>query len=407
MHNLHRTRLGALQRPPVGVARYAAALALGSSLTGLILDPLAAYADEFKVLPSIDLQARVDNNPLLQVGSSKTVFIATASPRLKLLSRGDRLQYSFTGGVDLRAYAGWDRNATDDERLSFSGSYLTTERSRVGLNASIDRITILDALEDNTGKLTVPARVTSASVRPNFTYLLDPVDEIDFSGFFADRAYNAPQLIDYREFGGSITLSRQLSDVDKVSLSVSGEHSEPDQPFAITTEIYSANVGWAHTLMGGLVARVAAGPVLIHRNLPAGLIGNDPDQTGYQASVGFSNPIDDLSSVAVDFSHQALPTGSGGVSQRDFVHLGVQRKLTPVLTLAVDAKYTHGDSGGLNSDTLDTLLDGSARLDWQLNDVSKLSLGYYHRRETFRTTSGRASSDGIFLSLNRSFGRAQ
>ena len=89
------------------------------------------------------------------------------------------------------------------------------------------------------------------------------------------------------------------------------------------------------------------------------------------------------------------------------MHLGVLRKLTPVLTLNLDGHYTHSDAHGFDTDTLDTLYDARVGLAWQLNDVSNISLSYYHRQESFRTVSGRASSDGVFISLNRSFGRAQ
>ena len=386
--------------------RSAAALIVNAALAGLVADPIGARADELKVLPSVTVQAGVDTNPLLQVGNSKSIFIGTLSPTLKLLKRGDRVQYSLSTGADLRGYSGWDKDFTDSEQASLTASYLATERLQTGLNASVNRATILDALEDNTGKFTVPARLITTSVSPNAAFLLDPVDEIDFSGFFTDRSYNSPQLIDYQEYGGSIGFSRAMSETDKVSVSLTTRHSEPQLALATKTEIYSANLGWAHKVDVGLVATIGGGPVLIRRKSPAGF-GNPPDQWGYQVNLSVSDPIDELTDLTIDFSHQALPTGAGGVGQRNVVHLGVLRKLTPVLTLNLDGHYTHSDAHGFDTDTLDTLYDARVGLAWQLNDVSNISLSYYHRQESFRTVSGRASSDGVFISLNRSFGRAQ
>lgn len=383
-----------------------ASAVVSSALLGLALAPVTLYADELKVLGNLNVQASGDTNPLLQVGTTKNVFIGTVSPSLQVLSRSDRLQYNLSAGADLRGYGGWDRDFTDSERASISGTYLTTERSRLGLNASVDRVTILDALEDNTGKFTVPARVTTASISPSVYYLLDPVDELDFSGYFSDRSYNSPQLIDYQEYGASFGLTRTLSETDKLAIHFTGEHTEPQISLATKTDIISATLSWGHELAGGLVATLSGGPVLIRRRLPTGF-GTEPDQWGYQATVSFYDPIDELTSVAVDFNQRATPTGVGGVGQRYSAHVGLQRKLTPLLSLAIDGHYTHSISHGLNVDNLDTLYDAGARFDWQLNDVSKVSLGYYYRDETFRTVAGHASSNSVILSLSRSFGRVQ
>src|SRR5262249_54351173 len=160
-----------------GLARPSRLIAVSAAFAGLVINPISVRADEFAVLPNVSAQAGIDTNPSLEVGTSKTVFIGTLSPSLTLLDKGDRLQYSLSARAGLGGYRGWERVFPDPEQGSFSSTYLTPDRSHIGFDASVSHATILDALEDNTGRFTVPASLLSTSVSTTYGYLLDPVDE--------------------------------------------------------------------------------------------------------------------------------------------------------------------------------------------------------------------------------------
>jgi hypothetical protein len=366
-----------------------------------------ALADELKLIPSIDVQARVDNNPLLRIQGAKPILIGQMTPQLKLNQRNDRLDYSLTALVNLRAYAGWDNTSSDDERAALNANYSTSERSRLGLAASLDRVTLLDALEDNTGRFTRPARVTTTSIAPNAALLVNPVDEVGVAGFITNKTYDSPQLQNFRQYGASLRWSRALSEVDSGSILVSAARVDPANALIAATEVYSAILALSHKLPGGLRVSASAGPQIVRRIRPPGTVGKSKDETGYEADVSLSNPIDELTTMTIDFSHQAQPNGTAGVSQRNSIRLSGQRRLSPVLTLNLSANLTTSDASGLNADTLRDLFGANVGLNWQLSYVSKLSLGYYHRSQTFRTVAGTASSDGLYLTFSQTLGDRQ
>lgn len=365
-----------------------------------------AWADELVIVPSVELQGRVDNNPLLQVQGSKTLYLGQITPRLTVRQRADRYDLSLSASANLRGYTGLHGGNPDDEQLDLATDYSTTELTKVGIRASVNRVTLLNQLEDNTGRLTRPARATNVSVSPHAILLADPVDEVEIAGSFNSQTYDAPQLQNYREYGASTTWSHTFNDIDTASVDFVFKRIEPSRSALGKSELYAARIGFSRKLPGRMTAHLSVGPQFVHRDLPAGVTGISSSETGYTADLSISDPIDELTNVVIDFNHQASPNSTGRVSVRDAAGVSVSRRLTPLISLNLSGNYTHSESGSTGVDNLKDLFGVDAGLNFQLSYTSSLSLGYFHRRETFRTTPGVASSDGVYLALKRSFGSA-
>lgn len=363
-------------------------------------------SDELVIVPSIELQGRVDSNPLLQIQGSKTLYLGQLMPQVTLHRRNDRYDLSLTGSADLRAYTGLHGGNPDDERLDLTTDYSVSEITKLGIAASMNRITLLNQLEDNTGQLTRPARATNVTVSPHVIMAADPVDEVEIAGFFDSQTYDSSQLRNYREYGGNAAWSHTFNDIDTATLDFVAERIEPSDKMLGETEVYGAQLGFSRKLPGGMTAKISAGPQIVHREVPAGITGIRPHESGYTADLSLSDPIDQLTNVTIDFSHQAQPNSTGQVSVRDAVRVSALRRLTPLVTLNLSGNYTNSESDSAGVDNIKDLFGIDVGLSFQLGYTSSLALGYFHRRETFRTTPGIASSDGVYLSLRRAFGSA-
>lgn len=375
-----------------------------AALLGTALSLTPAKADQFKIKPSISATARVDDNPLLRISGAKTAFIGTLSPQLQMSDKNNRLALALDLGADLRGYSGLSNRSPDSERGELNVTYLLTERTQVGLNASARRTTLLDQLVDNTGHLTQPVRITTASATPNVSFRLSPVDQLNVDGFVTTTNYDTAQLVDYRQYGGSIGWRHALSEVSSISFNATAERIEAVQSFGSATEVFAAEVAFSRQLTDKLSFQLSAGPEYSRLQEPAPFPSRD--NVGYRAKISLTGQLSPVETIAASAEHKSQPTSYGGVAERTSLNLHGDRKLGPRLSLTASANFVLSQPNVSALDNLRNYIDVRLGPDWKIGRFSSLSLAYAYRREEFRIPRGHASSNGVYLTIQRSFWNA-
>ncbi|MFZ1991453.1 MAG: outer membrane beta-barrel protein [Alphaproteobacteria bacterium] len=387
--------------PPIARTLHELSAVCALSLVALLLVSSPIRADELTVEPSISVQGRVDDNPLLRTTNHETTYIGTVSPQVALHDKNDQLDLKFSASANLRAYSGLANTNSDDEIGSLDLNYLVTELTSLGLNASVNRITLLDQLVDNNGQLTRPARSTNVSVAPSTTFLLSPVNQFQISGFFTNQTYDAPQLVNYREYGGSLSWTHALNDLLTGALSVIAERAEPDDNTSNGTDIYAAEASISYTFPNDIKVALRGGPELIRRDIV--FPGQSADQLGFRLQASVKGSLDELTDISARVTRESQPTSAGGVTRHDSFHLDASRKLGPRLSANVSADYVMGDAKSSAADNLDNYLNLSVGAKWQITELSSFNLSYSYRREAFINQQRRAISNGVYLTFQHAF----
>ena len=374
---------------------------IASAAIGIItaLVPGVAFAAEWYLESTVQLQGVADSNPTLATGNESPIAGGVLTPEVKLGRRTEQLDLSLIGKADFNGYGINSDLSSVDERVGFHGTY-QTELSQFGLDSEFNRDTILDNIEDNRGEFTEAVRVTTTSVSPTWSYQATPLDHLDFLSGYTDKAYDSNDLTDYVYYYGSVSWSHLLSETESLTSSLSVARFLPDDLQNTRTNTFAYLVGWSGEVSERFHLDASAGPELDMSTSDDLGGGNDTDNRfGYQADVRAIYLVNDVTKLQGTYSHKSEPTGDAETIERDRVGLSVEYRWSPLVTLHLTGNYVGNESGASSADDFRQFFSIEPGITWRLERDLDLSTIYRYRHQTFRDDNDDAQSNLFLMTL--------
>ncbi len=155
-----------------------------------------AYADEFKLTPSLAVEEEYNDNILYSSTGAQQDFITTISPGLALTDRTERMNIFLSGKLDHRLYSSHSDLNTTDQYYEGTGKYAFTPR----LNLSGKALYSLDSRPDRDLETTGLSFTSVKRKRQNYTfsgdYLLSEKTMTTFSYDYLNDTYDSLSYTD-------------------------------------------------------------------------------------------------------------------------------------------------------------------------------------------------------------------
>lgn len=379
--------------------------------TALLLSPWLCrigHAQEWTLDTSLSQQFLYSDNLLLGRDDEIETFGSVSTPALRLERQSPTLDVSIDGRFDFTEYLNHSEFNSQDQRVRLNVKKTVTERSTLGLNSSFIRDTTLKSEQEETDRFVdKKIGITFWEVRPNWTYLLSPVDDMRLGGSYSSVSYDSAEKTDYQYFGGTLDYRHHLSEIDQFTTNFSYFRFVPDEQGDATTDTVSGLVGYGYTPSERLTITGGAGLGYSIEN------GSGPDTEeddgdgglGYRLKFNAQYKLDDRTSGRISLSHDSEPSSDGEQTTRNRATLGVSHKLTPLTTFAFNVDYVDTyDYAGLESNSRTD--DDESRyaairpsLAWSITDQVSLVAEYRYRYKLYDENNESAMSNSVFLTL--------
>lgn len=391
-------------------------------LLGAALLPGAGWAAEWSYQPAVSLRGEYNDNILLTPQAHDTVWGVTVSPSLRLRGRSETLDVSGDFRLNINRYEGMSGLDSEDQifRLDVARQ---GELDRLALAASLVRDSTLASELVDTGLATARRQRRKLALDPSWQRSLDQRTSLGLSYSLADVRYEdtiGTQLVDYRNQGVSVGVTRQLTEREQGSLAVSYSRYESLPGGQFESDQAGLRLGYARSfterLRGDLgigyrhtdttlhsQALVCSGPIVA--GLCVGTLSPvastvKADSHGWLLDLNLEHTLE-TGSVAVKLSRESLPTGLGALAERDRVLLSYMRKLSPTLSLGLDASAYQTrflEAAYRASDSRYYRLE--PRLVWRLSPEWSLEGRYWHALQQYDVGANDARVNGLFLTLS-------
>ncbi len=350
---------------------------------GLLFHCSGAMADEFRLLPFINMRQEYNDNIFMSNEDSVSDFVTTLSPGLKLAERTERLDARLSARVDRIRYT--DRNELNalDEHYQGRIGYQLSERAGVSSKVRHTKDSRRDRDIEETGLLlgTVTRRKRICNL--SGTYLLSETTGMSLSYDYNRDEFNDPDFSDYRSRSLNLGITHRL--VPLLSARMNLGYARYDFVDSITENYsWTPGISWAMSEIFSLAADFGARytcsefettkyePVFfsdIYPDLPV-----DPENdfiTGYRPAPY----IDTLESWGLSWqvlleykgekTHAGITlsrdvkgaSGSGGTTERTVASLNISRRFTYEIRASLSATYhlNQTDQEGLATEEQHTL----------------------------------------------------
>lgn len=370
----------------------------------------SAQAQQWTLDTSISQQFLYSDNLLLGRENEIETFGFVTSPVLRVERNSPTLNVWIDGKFDFNEYIDHSEFNSQDQRLRLGVTQQVTERSTLKLGGSFVRDTTLKSEQEQTDRfIDKKIGITFWDVRPSWTYLLSPVDQMTLGGSYSSATYDDAEKTDYQYFGGTLDWGHRLSEIDQFTVNLSYFRFIPDEPGDRMTDTVSALVGYAYDPSDRLSINGAAG---LGYSIESGQsTGEDDDNNsdgdgglGYRLRFNARYELDDLTSGRLAFSHNSEPGSNGDQTTRNRLTFGVNHKLTPLTSLGLNLDYVDTfDYLGLESERTDNEESRYAALrpsvSWAITDELSLVAEYRFRYKLYDESNEDAMSNSVFLTL--------
>jgi len=199
------------------------ALTVGSSAS-------VAYADAWKVVPSIAVQQKYSDNIFFDAENTESDFISTISPALEFSEKTERLTASFKAQLDSLFYADNTYLNATDQNYRGSLRYAVTQKANVFTSAGFRKDSQVDRDLGDTGLLQGDATRKNYTYEVGGDYALSEAMGMRLAFNGSQDEYDDPTEYDFESQGVSFVLSRDLSAYMRATTGrVSGVYNEYDQ----------------------------------------------------------------------------------------------------------------------------------------------------------------------------------
>jgi opacity protein-like surface antigen len=367
-----------------------------------------AQAQEWKLDTSLSQQFLYSDNLLLGRDNEIETVGSVTTPALRLTRQSPTLDVSLGGRFDFTEYLDHSEFNSQDQSIRLNVKKAVTEQSTLGLNSSFIRDTTLKSEQEETDRfIDKKIGITFWEVRPNWTYLLSPVDEMKLGGSYSSVTYDSSEKTDYQYFGGTLDYRHRLSEIDQATANISYFRFVPDELGDATTDTVSALIGYGYTPSERLTITGAAGLGYSIEN------GSGPDSTeddgdgglGYRLKFNAKYELNERTSGQISLSHDSEPSSDGEQTTRNRATLGLTHKLTPLTTFAFNLDYVDTydyaglESSGRTDEDESRYAAIRPSLAWALTDQVSLVAEYRYRYKLYDENNESAMSNSVFLTL--------
>lgn len=377
----------------------------GSALSGVLLACCGtAAAQEWTLDTELSQQFLYSDNLLLSQDNEVDTFGSVTAPELTLSRESPTLDVSLNGRFEFAEYFNHSGFDSQDQFVRLRSRKEFSERSSARLDGNFTRDTSLHTEMDETGRFVDdPIRYVSWDVKPSWSYLLTPIDEITLAGLYRENTYKTNEKTDYQYFGGSMDYSRRLSEIDRAIATLSYYRYIPDVGGDASTDVVSALVGYAYEPSDRLALSGAIG---------AGYSMRDEDGESSEDGVGLRLKLNgrynwnEVTDLRFFLSHDSEPTSDGEQKTRNRVGIGVNQKLTPLTAFALNVDYVDnydylGTENDATSDDRDSRY-ASVRpsFSWLVTEDISLTAEYRFRYKVYEEEGNDpAISNAVFLTF--------
>ncbi|WP_374651123.1 outer membrane beta-barrel protein [Dongia sp.] len=362
-------------------------------------------AQEWTLDTGISQQFLYTDNLLLSRDDEIETFGSITTPGFRLERQSPTLDVWLDGRFDFTEYFSHSEFDSQDQRLRLNVEKDVSERSTLNLNSSFVRDTTIRSEQDTDRFVDQKIGITYWEVRPNWTYLLTPVDRMRLGGSYSSVAYDSSEKTDYEYYGGTLDYGHQLSEIDAVTANLSYFRFVPDETGDAKTDTAAALLGYTYTPSDRLTIGGAAG---VGYSIEHGSGDEDDDSddggVGYRLKFNAKYQISDSTSGRLTLSHDSEPSSDGEQKTRNRATLGVSHKITPLTTFALNIDYVDTfDYAGLEGSRTD---DDESRytsirpsLAWAITEDVSLVAEYRYRYKLYDESNDSAMSNSVFLTL--------
>ena len=390
-------------------ARRAVALTFGLLLLGLSamgFQVRSAAAQDWVFGSKFTQTGTYNSNLLLNPDNKISAFGSISVPEFKLERSGPTSKVVLGGKFTFAEYIDHSSLNSQDQNGTLSIDKELSERSKLGLEASVDRDSTLTSDRDITGRfLNRPVHFVAFDVAPFWSYDLSPIDQIRLSPSFSAVNYaDSPVETDYRIYGGNLAYSHSLSELTQVTGNLSYYRFEPDDTQNSKTDIYGGLVGYRYTPSERLLLDGAVGLNYKVRTTDGSSGSGSSSDVGYRLKFNATYAIDDQTKARLALSRDEEPSGNGRTITRNRASIALSYQLSELTVLNLDASYADnekiGGSSTQSSEGTSRYFSLKPSATWQITDRLSFAASYQFRHK--RSDGGSATDNAAFITLRYS-----
>jgi hypothetical protein len=378
-------------------------LACSGLLTGWLSG--SAAAQDWALSSGISQRVTYNSNLLLTPSDRIDAFGSLTTPELTLSRSTPTSHVTLDGTFKFAEYINHSDLNTDGQLVNLNIDKDLTERSTVSLQGDFNRDSTLTSDHDIDGRfLASPVRFITWDVAPAWTYLLSPIDRIDWQASYQSTSYEEQTKTDYEYYGTALDYAHQLTELSQVTGGLSYFRFAPDDTLNTHTDIYGFLVGYRYKPTERFLISGSVGMDynVTSQDRTASGNGGDKSEVGYRLKFDMSYALTDQTRAELTLSHDSEPTGDGDIESRNRANLAVNYQFGDVTSFQLIAVYSDTED---YFGTENEVTDDSARyyaigpsVSWDLNDDLQLQASYQLRYKT-SDSDGSATDNAAFITL--------
>lgn len=369
--------------------------------------------------PTVALSYTYDDNYRLSADSSDEDEVSTTklAGRLALKGKSERLNVRAILGLDTIKYSGDDSELSDRDNqiIRLTSAYRVTERNKFSLNGKYIRDSVLRtsriSLLEGGGEIPFDpdqdvdenlvqenVRRTRSTISPGWNFQLDEKTLLGLKYAYQDRSYSGDSSDSLTEFERQTikaTISRQISEKDKVTGSISETYYRPDEigPDRDVDTI-EARLGWVHRFTESFEMDFTVG-------------GRDSDfdnaqkssDSGFVGNIGATKRTS-LTNYRINLERRESPSSSGSTVEVDEINVEINHAITEKLTFGFDGRYFDTEStDNSNSNSNREYMSLEPGLFWRFLPSWVAGAGYRYTNEDL-DTGGSGDSNAAYIRIS-------
>ena len=373
----------------------------------LLCCPMVLQAAEWSFDPSATVAVGYETNAALTVDPHEAVSEAILIPGLAIRRVTETSAVDFGLLAVATYYSGNEFEDTVDGRVALSSYVQSTERTKLGLDASsrwdhLFRTTVTstgtgDIQDIDIGLTTTRVKRNWSEVAPSVNYALSERSSVALNYRLTDVEFGDvgdSGLVDYQQHYVFGVYSYQLTDANSLEVLVTSGLYRPSSGTNSDTEQLLAGI--VHRFTPTADAGFRAGISKTTQTVPGGNV----DTSGYVLEARAAQKAE-LSRLEAVISHDIQPSGIGQSVSANQVRLDWNQMLSPTMAFLLRARVLRSEALEGPDPTIDgRYAEAETGLDWALAPEWSLGVHYQYRYRKFDADLDTAQSNGVFAGIS-------
>ncbi len=375
--------------------------------------PRLLAAAEWSVEPAVTLGLGVDDNPALTTGPSDTSSFIFLSPRINWSKKTEISAVNLEMLLNATRYSGNQAEDTDSQILSLSSFLQTTERTKWGLNGSLQRDTLFETIQTTPGTgdlrdtdvalVEQKVRRVRLAARPSWNYALSERSSLGLSYGITDVSYSntlGTDLVDYKDHFLSAIYSRRITGQDDLNLVVNRFAYRPAEK-GTKSDTTQLLVGVSHAYSETSRGRFLVGSGKTTETTTTGT----GDTSSFVLEAGMVQRAE-LTTFDGVISRDVQSSGIGRSVMSNQLRMYLARKISPMLSFVLRANVLRNKVlEGSDPDIDRRYYELIPALSWQWRPEWAFGAEYRYRSQKFDANPETAKSNAMFVSATYTWPR--